>query len=169
MDNSDELKDIPPMILDRDDVDSHLSNRALKRMKLCAPITMPSALQRTLPVRVVLTTFAWLLEEAYGAYYFYELYQSNLQADLRMAIRARLALVDESAAESDSNLMENIEKTIEQYDLLWPTGGPTTGIENSKEKYLASSWSMKVRMKLQRTTVRSSPGPANLSCQPRHV
>ncbi|HAU24079.1 MAG TPA: hypothetical protein DCX09_05305 [Gammaproteobacteria bacterium] len=31
----------------------------------------------------------------------------------------RLALVDESAAESDSNLMENIEKTIEQYDLLW--------------------------------------------------
>ena len=44
-----------------------------------------------------------------------------------------------------------------------PTGGPTTGIsKNSKEKYLASSWSMKVGMKLQRTTVRSSPGRESL-------
>ena len=74
---------------------------------------------------------------AYGAYCFYELYQSNLwQADLRIGdLELRLALVDESAAESDSNLMENIEKTIEQYDLLWRTGGRTTGIsKNSKEK-----------------------------------
>ncbi len=31
----------------------------------------------------------------------------------------RLAIAGELGEESDSNLMENIEKTIEQYDLLW--------------------------------------------------
>ena len=48
MDNSDELKDIPPMIPDRDDVDSHLSNRRSQKDEMCAPITMPSALQSAL-------------------------------------------------------------------------------------------------------------------------
>ena len=37
MDNSDELKDIPPMIPDRDDVDSHLSNRRPQKDEIVRP------------------------------------------------------------------------------------------------------------------------------------
>ena len=57
----------------------------------------------------------------YGAYYFYEIYQSDLrQANLRISdLEMALALAGESAEESDNNLMENINRTIEQYDLLW--------------------------------------------------
>ena len=118
MDNSDELKDIPPMIPDRDDVDSHLSNRRSQKDEIVRPNYYAERVTvSTLPVRVVLTILCLVAGGgAYGAYYFYELYQSNLrQADLRIGdLELRLALVDESAAESDSNLMENIEKILKQ-------------------------------------------------------
>ena len=123
LEKSDELQDIPPMIPDRDDLDSHLSNRRSQKDEIVRPSYHAERVTvSTLPVRVVLTILCLVAGGgAYGAYYFYELYQSNLrQADLRIGdLELRLALVDESAAESDSNLMENIEKTIEQYDLLW--------------------------------------------------
>jgi chromosome segregation ATPase len=76
----------------------------------------------TWPVRIFLTLLLLAAGGGgYGAYYFYGEYQNDLrQADLRIGdLELRLALAGESAEESDNNLMENIERTIEQYDLLW--------------------------------------------------
>lgn len=123
MDRSDELQDIPPMIPDRDDVDSHLSNRRSQKDEIVRPSYYTERVTvSSWPVRILLTLLFLIAGGgSYGAFYFYELYQTNLRrADLRIGdLELRLALVDETAAESDSNLMENIEKTIEQYDLLW--------------------------------------------------
>ena len=57
----------------------------------------------------------------YGAYYFYGEYQNTLrQSELRIGdLEVRLALAGETAVESDNDLMDNINRTIEQYDLLW--------------------------------------------------
>ncbi|MEQ8952554.1 MAG: hypothetical protein RL120_00340, partial [Gammaproteobacteria bacterium] len=57
----------------------------------------------------------------YGAYYFYEQYQFQLrQTELRIGdLETRLLLTSENAEETDSNLMERINRSIEQYDLLW--------------------------------------------------
>ena len=51
--------------------------------------------------------------------------EGQTQTDLRQAnlrigdLEVALALAGESAEESDNDLMENINRTIEQYDLLW--------------------------------------------------
>ena len=123
LEESDELQDIPSMIPDRDDVDSHLSNRRSQRDEIVRSNYYTERVTvSTWPVRIALTILCLIAGGgAFGAYFFYELYMSNLrQSDLRIGdLELRLALVDESAAESDSNLMENIEQTIEQYDLLW--------------------------------------------------
>ena len=53
MDNSDELQDIPPMIPDRDDVDSHLSNRRSQKDEIVRPNYYAERVTvSTLPVRV---------------------------------------------------------------------------------------------------------------------
>jgi len=123
LDKSDELQNIPPMIPDRDDVDSHLNNRRSQKDEIVRPSYYTERTSvSTWPVRILLAALSLFAGGgAYGAYYFYDLYQKNLrQSDLRISeLELRLALVDESAAESDSNLMANIEQTIEQYDLLW--------------------------------------------------
>ncbi len=98
MAHKDELKDIPPMIPDRDDVDSHLGNRRSQKDEIVRPSYYAERVTvSTWPVRIVLAML-WLVAGggAYGAYYFYELYQSNLrQADLRIGdLELRLALVD---------------------------------------------------------------------------
>ena len=55
MDHKDELKDIPPMIPDRDDVDSHLSNRRSQKDEIVRPSYYAERVTvSTWPVRVVL-------------------------------------------------------------------------------------------------------------------
>ena len=123
MSNSDDLQDIPPLVPDRDDVDSHISNKRAQGQDIVRPGSYTQAIKvSTWPMRIMVTLlFMAAGAGGYGAYYFYELYEDNLrQTNLRISdLELRLALVDESATESDNTLMENIEKTIEQYDLLW--------------------------------------------------
>jgi len=123
MSDSDELKDIPPLVPDRDDVDTHLSNKRAQGHDIVRPGGYTQAVKvSTWPMRIMVTLlFLAAGAGGYGAYYFYGLYEANLrQTNLRISdLELRLALVDESATESDNTLMENIEKTIEQYDLLW--------------------------------------------------
>ncbi len=123
MNDSDDLRDIPPLVPDRDDVDSHLSNRKAQGQEIVRPSYYTEKVKvSSWPMRIMVTLlFLAACAGGYGSYYFYELYQDNLrQTNLRISdLELRLALVDESAAESDNTLMENIEKTIEQYDLLW--------------------------------------------------
>lgn len=124
MNNSDDdLGKLPPMVPDRDDVDSHLTNRRSQGNDIVRPSYNTEKVKvSTWPVRIMLL----LLTAAAGAggyagYYVYEEYQTDIRrAELRISdLETRLALAGESSEETDNTLMENIEKTIEQYDLLW--------------------------------------------------
>jgi len=123
MNDQDDLHDIPPMVPERDDVDTHLSNKKAQDQEIVRPSYYTQKVKVSpWPVRILLTILT-LADGAggYGAYYFYEIYQSDLrQANLRISdLEMALALAGESAEESDNNLMDNINRTIEQYDLLW--------------------------------------------------
>ena len=123
MRDKDELHDIPPMVPDRDDVDSHISNKRSQNQEIVRPAyyTKPVKVS-TWPVRIMLLLLTLAAGGGgYMAYYFYGIYQTDLrQANLRISdLETRLALMGESAEESDNSLMEDINKTIEQYDLLW--------------------------------------------------
>ncbi len=123
MNDNDELRDIPPLVPDRDDLDTFQSSRRAQGQEIVRPSYATQKVKvSSWPMRIMV----FLLTVAagaggYGSYYFYELYQTNeRQTNLRISdLEVRLALVDESAAESDNTLMQNIEQTIEQYDLLW--------------------------------------------------
>ena len=123
MNDRDELHDIPPMVPERDDVDTHLSNKKAQSQEIVRPSYYTQKVKvSTLPVRIMLTILTLVVGAgSYGAYYFYGIYESDLrQASLRIGdLEMALALAGESAEESDNNLMENINRTIEQYDLLW--------------------------------------------------
>lgn len=123
MRDKDDLHDIPPLVPDRDDVDSHISNKRAQGQQIVRPTTQSrSAPGSSWPVRVVLVLLTLAVAGGgYGGYYFYDIYQTDLrQANLRISdLETRLALMGESAEESDNNLMEDINRTIEQYDLLW--------------------------------------------------
>jgi chromosome segregation ATPase len=123
MKDQDDLQDIPPMVPDRDDVDNHISNRRAQSQEIVRPsyATKPVKVS-TWPVRIMLLLLTLAAGAGgYGAWYFYEIYQTDLRrANLRISdLETRLALMGESAEESDNNLMEDINRTIEQYDLLW--------------------------------------------------
>ena len=124
MKDRDELRDIPPLVPDRDDLFTHQSNRKAQGQEIVRPgYTTEKVKVSSWPMRIMvfLLTVA-AAAGGYGSYYFYnELYETNMrQTNLRISdLELRLALVDESATESDNTLMQNIEQTIEQYDLLW--------------------------------------------------
>ncbi len=111
------------MVPERDDVDIHLSNKKAQSQEIVRPNYYTQKVKvSTWPVRIMLTLLTLAVGAGgYGAYYFYEIYQTDLrQAGLRISdLEMALALAGESAEESDSNLMDNINRTIEQYDLLW--------------------------------------------------
>ncbi len=123
MNDNEELQNIPPMVPDRNDVDSHLSNRKAQGNDIVRPSYYGEKVKvSTWPVRIMLLLLTCAVGAgAYGGYYFYELYQTDLRrAELRISdLETRLALAGQSAEETDNSLMENINQTIEQYDLLW--------------------------------------------------
>ena len=123
MSENDDLTNIPPLVPERDDVDSHLSNKRSQSQDIVRPSYYTQKMKvSTWPVRIMLILLTLGMGGGgYGAYYFYNQYQTTLrQSELRIGdLELRLAIAGEFAEESDSNLMENIEKTVEQYDLLW--------------------------------------------------
>jgi hypothetical protein len=118
--NDDDLGKLPPMVPDRDDVDSHVSNRRGQDNEIVRPGYYTEKVKvSTWPVRIMLLLLTCAAGGGgYGGYYFYGEYRTDLRrAELRISdLETRLALAGES---TDNTLMENIEKTIEQYDLLW--------------------------------------------------
>ena len=118
-----DLNDIPPMIPEKDDVASHITNKKAQSQEIVRPNYYTEKVKvSSWPVRVMLSLLTLtVVGGGYAAYYFYGNYQTDLrQAGLRISdLEMALALAGESAEESDNNLMEDIHRTIEQYDLLW--------------------------------------------------
>ena len=123
MSEKDDLKDIPPLVPERDDVASHRSNKRAQSQEIVRPSYYTRKVEvSTWPVRIMLILLSLgVVVGGYGAYYFYGEYQNTLrQSELRIGdLEVRLALAGETAVESDNDLMDNINRTIEQYDLLW--------------------------------------------------
>ena len=123
MSEKDDLKDIPPLVPERDDVASHRSNKRAQSQEIVRPSYYTRKVEvSTWPVRIMLILLTLgVVVGSYGAYYFYGEYQNTLrQSELRIGdLEVRLALAGETAEESDNDLMDNINRTIEQYDLLW--------------------------------------------------
>ena len=123
MSEKDDLKDIPPLVPERDDVASHRSNKRAQSQEIVRPSYYTRKVEvSTWPVRIMLILLTLgVAVGGYGAYYFYGEYQNTLrQSELRIGdLEVRLALAGETAEESDNDLMDNINRTIEQYDLLW--------------------------------------------------
>ena len=123
MSEKDDLKDIPPLVPERDDVASHRSNKRAQSQEIVRPSYYTRKVEvSTWPVRIMLILLTLgVVVGGYGVYYFYGEYQNTLrQSELRIGdLEVRLALAGETAVESDNDLMDNINRTIEQYDLLW--------------------------------------------------
>ncbi|MDG2420978.1 MAG: hypothetical protein P8N40_04705 [Gammaproteobacteria bacterium] len=123
MSDDNELDNIPPMVPEMDDVASHITNKKAQSQEIVRPNYYTEKVKvSSLPVRIMLTVLTLVVGSGiYAAYYFYGNYQTDLrQASLRIGdLEMALALAGESAEESDNNLMEDINRTIEQYDLLW--------------------------------------------------
>ncbi len=123
MNKDDDLNDIPPLVPERDDVASHLNDKRAQNQEIVRPNYYTEKVKvSSWPVRIMLTILTLVAAGgSYAGYYFYDKYQTDLrQANLRIGdLEVALALAGESAEESDNDLMENINRTIEQYDLLW--------------------------------------------------
>ena len=123
MNDRNELGDIPPLVPEREDVASHLNDKRAQGQEIVRPSYYSERVKvSSWPVRVMLSILTLAaIGGSYAGYYFYGKYQTDLrQANLRIGdLEVALALAGESAEESDNDLMENINRTIEQYDLLW--------------------------------------------------
>jgi len=123
MDDNDDFKNVPPMVPDRDDVDSHLSNKRSQSQEIVRPSYYTQKVKvSTWPVRIMLTLLTLgMLGGGYSAYYMYGEYQNDLrQADLRIAdLELALSLAGDSAEESAMTLIERLDSNFSQIDLLW--------------------------------------------------
>ena len=125
MSENDEINEIPSMVPDRDHMDTHLGNRRAREQEIAPPGYYRARVERasTWPVRIMLGLLTLAVGAGgYAGWYFYnEMYQTDLrQTDLRLGdLELQLNVTGQEAADEATSLREGIERTIEQYDLLW--------------------------------------------------
>lgn len=125
MSENDDLNEIPSMVPDRDHMDTHLGNRRAKEQEIAPPGYYRARVERasTWPVRIMLALLTLAVgANGYLGWYFYnEMYRTDLrQTDLRLGdLELQLNVTGQEAADEATSLREGIERTIEQYDLLW--------------------------------------------------
>ncbi len=125
MSENDDMNEIPSMVPDRDHMDTHLGNRRAKEQEIAPPGYYRARVERasTWPVRIMLALLTLAVgANGYLGWYFYnEMYQTDLrQTDLRLGdLELQLNVTGQEAADEATSLREGIERTIEQYDLLW--------------------------------------------------
>ena len=121
-DNHD-LGDIPPIVPDRDDVDTHRSNKRAQEQDIVRPSYYGEKVKvSTWPVRIMLILIVFTMAGAgYAAYLMYGEYLHNSeQAELRIAdLERRLALAGESTEESAVNMFERMDFNFSEIDKLW--------------------------------------------------
>lgn len=123
MHDDDELTNIPPMVPERDDVDSHRSNKRAQKQEIVRPSYYTQKVKvSTWPVRIMLTLLTLaMLGGGYGAYYLYAEYQYDLrQADLRISdLERRLSLAGDTVEESTLNMIDRMDFNFTEIDKLW--------------------------------------------------
>lgn len=123
MKEKDELSNIPPLVPDRDDLVSHLSNKRSSQQDIVRSGYRAKTVKvSTWPVRIMLILLTLAMGGAgYAAYYMYGVYQDDLrQADLRIGdLERRLALVGDSTEESTLNIIERLDFNFSEIDKLW--------------------------------------------------
>lgn len=123
MTDSDDLDSIPPIVPDREDVDTHLSNKRAQGQDIVRPGYYAEKRKvSTWPVRIVLTFIILAMgATSYGAYLMYgEYLNDSEQAELRIAdLERRLALAGESTEESTFNIFERMDFNFSEIDKLW--------------------------------------------------
>jgi chromosome segregation ATPase len=123
MNENDELGNIPPMVPDRDDVSSHLSDKKAQSQDIVRPAYYTEKVKvSTWPVRIMLSLLTLAMMSAgYGSYYFFGEYQNDLrQADLRISdLERRLSLAGDSADDSAINMIDRMDFNFTEIDKLW--------------------------------------------------
>jgi len=123
MDENDELGNIPPMVPDRDDVDSHLTNKKAQRQEIVRGAYYTEKVKvSTWQVRFMLTIIVLaMLGAGYGGYYLYGEYEFDMrQADLRISdLERRLSLAGDSAEDSALNMIDRMDFNFTEIDKLW--------------------------------------------------
>ncbi|MEX0963668.1 MAG: hypothetical protein WDZ52_06475 [Pseudohongiellaceae bacterium] len=123
MRENDELGKIPPIVPDRDDVATHLSNKRSQGRDIVRPSHSTELVKvSTWPVRIMLTLIVLTMGAAgYGAYMLYEQNLDEMQqAELRIAdLERRLSLAGDSAEESTLNMMDRMDFNFSEIDKLW--------------------------------------------------
>ena len=123
MTDNHDLGNIPPIVPDRDDVDTHRSNKRAQGQDIVRPGYYAEKVKvSTWPVRIMLTLIVFSLGGAgYGAYLMYgEYLNESEQTELRIAdLERRLALAGESTEESAFNMDERMNLNFSEIDKLW--------------------------------------------------
>lgn len=123
MNDNHDLGSIPPIVPDRDDVDTHRSNKRAQGQDIVRPGHYTEKVKvSTWPVRIMLTLIVFAMGGAgYGAYVMYgEYLNDRQQAELRIAdLERRLALAGESTEESTLNMFERMDFNFSEIDKLW--------------------------------------------------
>ena len=123
MNENDELGNIPPMVPDREDVDSHLTNKKAQRQEIVRGAYYTEKVKvSTWQVRFMLTLLTLaMLAAGYGGYYLFDEYQFDLrQDDLRISdLERRLSLAGNSAEDSALNMIERMDFNFTEIDQRW--------------------------------------------------
>lgn len=118
-----ELGNIPPIVPDREDVDTHRSNKRAQGQDIVRPGYYAEKVKvSTWPVRIMLILIVVTMGGAsYGAYLMYgEYLNESAQTELRIAdLERRLALAGESTEESAFNMFERMDFNFSEIDKLW--------------------------------------------------
>ena len=122
MRDNDDLGRLPPMVPERDDVDSHLSNRKAQGQDIVMPargIAQPRS-SAGLKAAIAILFLAVFGGAGYGYFYTQEANADARSAELRIAdLERRLSLVGDSAEESTLKMIERMDFNFSEIDKLW--------------------------------------------------
>lgn len=123
MRDKEDLRNIPPLVPDRDDLVSHQSTRRAGSQDIVRSRYHTEKVKvSTWPVRIMLSLLTLTMGAAgYGAYYMYGVYQDDLrQSELRLGdLERRLALAGDSNEESMLNIIDRLDFNFSEIDKLW--------------------------------------------------
>jgi len=122
MRDNDDLGKLPPMVPERDDVDTHVSNRRAQSQDIVMPArgSSPRTSSGALRWAVVLLFIAAGAAGGFAYDYVTKAQAAARAAELRIAdLERRLNLVGDSAEESTLKMIERMDFNFSEIDKLW--------------------------------------------------